>query len=33
MLRDLMSHSMYLAVWIMLYGSDVDEAEITTPIS
>ena len=28
----LMSHSMYLAVWVMLYGSDVEEAEIIMPI-
>lgn len=28
----LMSHSMYLAVWVMLYGSDVEEAETTMSI-
>ena len=27
-----MSHRMSLAVCVMLYGSDVEEAEITTPI-
>ena len=26
-----MSHSVYLAVWVMLYSSDVEEAEITMP--
>ncbi len=31
-LRDRMSHRMYLAVWVMLYGSDVEEAGITMPI-
>ena len=33
MLSDLMLHRMYLAVWVMLYGSDVEEAEMTMPIS
>lgn len=28
-----MSHRMYLVVWVMLYGSDVEEAEIIMPIS
>ncbi len=32
MLRDLMSHRMYLVVWVVLYGIDVEEAEITMPI-
>ncbi len=27
-----MPHSMDLAIWVMLYGSDVEEAEITMPI-
>ena len=27
-----MSHRMYLAVWVVLYGSDVEEAETTMPI-
>ena len=31
-LRDLISHRMSLAVWVMLYGNDVGEAEITVPI-
>ena len=31
-LRDRMLHRMYLAVWVMLCGSDVEEAEITMPI-
>ncbi len=32
MLRDLMAHRIHLAVRIMLYGSDVEEAETTMPI-
>ena len=31
-LRDLMSHRMSLVVWVMLYGSDVEEAEMIIPI-
>ena len=27
-----MSYRMYLAVWVMLYGSDAEEAEITIPL-
>ena len=27
-----MSHRMYLAVWVVLYGSDVKEAKTTMPI-
>ena len=27
-----MLHRMYLAIWVMLYGSDVEEAEIIMPI-
>ena len=31
-MRDPMLHRIYLAIWVMLYGSDVEEAEITMPI-
>ena len=31
-LRDVMLQRMSLALWVMLYGSDVEEAEITMPI-
>ncbi len=27
-----MSHRMYLVVWVVLYGIDVEEAEIIIPI-